>query len=191
MTESSYTGFTEDEQATEPVEIVLPTEPGAYWRPEKSLSDVWSLRFDGSWHHNISMGEVEASAVPRDLQLLGLFAEPITLKAMDSSEISTVPISGVQGSMRAIAPCSALSSETQIQAGLIPTDSQGPSLLFFGVQTDPDSFGLVEELKLLQLDSSAQNEVELNGYFKQVRSSEGESYLDTRVLFVEELFLIR
>ena len=51
----------------------LPTEPGAYWRPNRSLSKVWSLRRDGTWHFNITGKSIPEDEVPDGLELLGLF----------------------------------------------------------------------------------------------------------------------
>lgn len=48
-------------------EEYLPGEPAAYWRPDRDLSTVWTLRRDLTWHHNITGKQVDASSVPRDL----------------------------------------------------------------------------------------------------------------------------
>lgn len=56
--------------------MTIPTHPAAYWNPKVSLSEVYSLRGDYTWHYNITGKEISASEVPGDLVLLGEYAQP-------------------------------------------------------------------------------------------------------------------
>ena len=53
----------------------LPITPGAYWRPDISLSEVWTLGHDGSWHHNLTGEYVSTDDLPGGLTLLGKLNE--------------------------------------------------------------------------------------------------------------------
>lgn len=48
-----------------------PMVPGAYWRPEVDLSQVWTLNRDHAWHYNLTGQYVSESEVPDGLTLLG------------------------------------------------------------------------------------------------------------------------
>lgn len=56
----------------------IPTRPAAYWHPDVSLSEVYSLRGDYTWHYNITGREIPESEVPDDLVLLGEYKQPYT-----------------------------------------------------------------------------------------------------------------
>lgn len=51
-----------------------PTVPGAYWNPDKSASEVWTLHKNGSWRNNLQNSYTYSpSEVPEGLTLLGAF----------------------------------------------------------------------------------------------------------------------
>lgn len=50
-------------------------EPGGYWHPKVSLTDVYYLRRDGSWWLSPDGIQVPAEQLPRDLQFLGGYAD--------------------------------------------------------------------------------------------------------------------
>lgn len=56
--------------------MTLPTHPAAYWHPNVSLSEVYSLRGDYTWHYNITGKEIPESEVPNDLVHLGDYKQP-------------------------------------------------------------------------------------------------------------------
>lgn len=56
--------------------MTIPTEPAAYWNPKVSLSEVYSLRGDYTWHYNITGKSVPEADVPTDLIKLSDYAQP-------------------------------------------------------------------------------------------------------------------
>lgn len=56
--------------------MTIPTKPAGYWRPDVSLTDVYYLRGDMTWHLSPAGVEIADSNVPHDLVLLGEYQQP-------------------------------------------------------------------------------------------------------------------
>ena len=113
----------------------------------------------------------------------------------DSTETVTVPLPGVRGTMRLIAECSTITPETKLQSGLLPEGygpGEGPRRLFFGAQTEPESFELIEAIRAGYSGpfDIQEQQVEVSGYLKYAQNAYGYTYLDERALFVEKLTLL-
>lgn len=103
----------------------------------------------------------------------------------DNSE-QTTPESGVSGQVLAFNRCSIITPETQFQAGLRPDDGSRLVRLFFGDQTDPESFATVRDLFTRSEEAffepntlSPSVHAELVGYYRTRRDS-----VDYSALFV-------
>jgi hypothetical protein len=97
-----------------------------------------------------------------------------------------VPAGPFRAKLRTTARCGIVTPETEYQAGLRGDDAyEGPSRLFFGVQTHADSMALFAEQHL----AGIAGEAEVVGYFKYRESAIG-LYLDESALFVERLTIL-
>lgn len=103
----------------------------------------------------------------------------------NSAETAKVPAGPFRATMSNRARCGIIAPETKFQAGLRGSDYRGPRRIFFGEQTHAASMELFEGLQ-----GPEKIEVEVSGYFKYQTNGYGETYLDERALFVEDLTVL-
>lgn len=103
----------------------------------------------------------------------------------ESENTATVLAGPYRGTMRFMQRCGIITPETETQAGLRHSDqdSDGPTRLFFGKQTDEASKKVFAEASIAGIAV----EVEVRGYFKYRTDIYGEDYLDESALFVNTL----